>query len=294
MKNSPLELDAEADALLILQRPNLQQVHAVKEQDSRHNKEEAEPRTTASPQTKGENKSKTPTDLDEITSLQPYQDDGNPNEIEFRVSTKHLRMASPVFSKMTQGNFQESQPNDKGLLEITASDWNARAFLILLDIIHGHYYQVPRKLDLETVVQVGFLVDYYDCLEIVQVFFDHWHAHTHFWWIYAWSNLDEGSRKSFGEVESLLLFTALTFRSPVAFKNLTMSAILTTSGLIETHLPIPSQILGMYSCSAHYIDRLANVEQIRLIKSVSNYSINNSLGYIPYKKIFSWGELVVP
>jgi hypothetical protein len=43
MKKSPLELDPEADALLILQRPNLQQVHAVKKQDVLHKKEKAEP-----------------------------------------------------------------------------------------------------------------------------------------------------------------------------------------------------------------------------------------------------------
>ncbi|SPJ90332.1 uncharacterized protein FTOL_13213 [Fusarium torulosum] len=243
MKKSPLELDPEADALLILQRPNLQQVHAVKEQDVQHKKEKAEPTTTASPLTKGKKKSKTLTDLDKITSLQPYQENGDPNEIEFRVSTKHLCIASPVFSKMIRGNFQESQPNDKGFLEIKATDWNTRALLILLDIIHGHHRQVPRKLDLDTVAQIGLLVDYYDCLEIVQVFFDHWYAHLHDWWKYSWLNFDKSPLTSFGEAESLLLFIALTFRSSVVFKNLTISAILTTSDLIETHLPIPSQIL---------------------------------------------------
>jgi deoxycytidylate deaminase len=33
MKRSPLELDPEADALLILQCPNLQQIHVVKDSD---------------------------------------------------------------------------------------------------------------------------------------------------------------------------------------------------------------------------------------------------------------------
>jgi hypothetical protein len=260
MKTSPLELHPEADALLILQRPNLQQVHEVKKQDVRHKKEEAEPSPTASPQTKGKNKSKTPADLDKIRSLQPYQENGDPNEVEFRVSTKHLSIASSVFRKMMRGNFQESQPNEKGFLEIRAWDWNTQALLILLDIIHGHHRQVPRKLDLDTIAQIGLLVDYYDCLEIVQVFFDHWHVHLHDWWKYGWLNFDKSSINSFGEAESLLLFIALTFRSPVVFKNLTISAILTTTGVVETHLPIPSQVLGMYSCSTHHVDRVANVQ----------------------------------
>jgi hypothetical protein len=260
MKQSLFELDPEADALLILQCPNLQQVHPVKEQDVQHEKDKVELRTTSPPQTKGKKKSKTPTDLNEITSLQPYQETGNPNEIEFRVSAKHLRSASPVFSKMIKGNFQESQPNDKGFLEIRASDWNTKALMVLLDIIHGHHRQVPRKLDLDTIVQIGFLVDYYDCLEIVQVFFDHWQAHLRDWWKYIWPNFDKSLTKSFGEAEPLLLFIALKFQSPLVFKNLTISAILTTPGLIETHLPIPSQILGMNSCSTHDIGRVANLE----------------------------------
>ncbi|CAG1979610.1 unnamed protein product, partial [Fusarium graminearum] len=284
MKQSLLELDLGADALLILQCPNLQRVHAVKEDNVIHEKEITESKTSISPRTKGKKKIKTPTDFNAITSLQPYQENGNPNEIKFRVSTKHLCTASPVFSRMIKGNFQESQPNDRGLLEIRASDWNTRALLILLDIIHGHHSQVPRNLDLDTVAHIGLLVDYYDCLEIVQVFFDHWHAHLHDWWKYSWLSFDKSSMNSFGEAELILLFIAWTFRSPVVFRNLTISAIGTTSGLVETNLPIPNQIFG----------RAANVDQIRLINSVSDYSMNSSLGCILCKKTFSWDKLVVP
>jgi hypothetical protein len=100
MKKSLLELDPDADALLILQSPNLQQVHAAKEVDLRDTKDKAEPKTTASTPAKGKKKSKTLTDLKKIKSLQLYREDGSPNELEFRVSTKHLCIASPVFRKM--------------------------------------------------------------------------------------------------------------------------------------------------------------------------------------------------
>lgn len=50
----------------------------------------------------------------------------------------------------------------------------------------------------------------------------------------------------------------------------------------------------MYYCSTYHIDRVANVEKIRLINNVSDYSINSPLGYIPCKKTFWWVELVVP
>jgi hypothetical protein len=65
-----------------------------------------------------------------------------------------------VFKAMIEGKYKGSQPNNQGLLEIGASDWNAHALIILLDIIHGHHYQVPRKLDVEVVAHIGLLVDY--------------------------------------------------------------------------------------------------------------------------------------
>ncbi|RGP68720.1 hypothetical protein FSPOR_5191 [Fusarium sporotrichioides] len=130
MEKSLLDMDPDADALFILRRPNLQQVHAVKEHDALQEKENSEPNSTASPPNKRQKKSSTPADVDAIVSLQPYLENGHPNEIEFRVSTKHLCTASPVFSKMLKGNFQESRPNIRGVLEITASDWNTRAVLV--------------------------------------------------------------------------------------------------------------------------------------------------------------------
>ncbi|KAF5637139.1 hypothetical protein F52700_4876 [Fusarium sp. NRRL 52700] len=243
MKKSLLELDPDADALLILQSPNLQQVHPVKEVDLQDAKDKAETKPSASTPAKVKKKKKTLTDLKKIESLQPYREDGSPNELEFRVSTKHLCMASPVFRKMIKGNFQESQPNENGLFEIRTSDWNSQALLVLLDIIHGHHRQVPQDLDLDTIAQIGLLVDYYDCLEVVEIFFDRWEAHISSWWKYSWTCFDKSSVDPFGESQLLMLFIALTFRSQVVFKNLTISAILTTSGHIETHLPIPSQIL---------------------------------------------------
>ncbi|KAF5638947.1 uncharacterized protein FTJAE_5018 [Fusarium tjaetaba] len=260
MKKSLLELDPDADALLILQSPNLQQVHAVKEVDLRDMTDKPEPKTAASTPAKGKKKSKTLTDLKKIKSLQPYREDGSPNELEFRVSIKHLCIASPVFRKMIQGNFQESQPNENGLLTIRTSDWNTQALLVLLDIIHGHHRQVPRDPDLDTIAQIGFLVDYYDCLEVVEIFFDRWQAHISDWWKYGWIRFDKSSVDPFDESQLLMLFIAFTFRSRVVFKNLTISAIFTTSGHIETHLPIPSQILGTYSCLIYLIDKVVNPE----------------------------------
>ncbi|OBS23115.1 hypothetical protein FPOA_03674 [Fusarium poae] len=238
MRNSLLELDPYADALLILRCPNLQQVRAVEEQV-----EDVEWNLPGEAESKEDKKSKTSTELDEITSLTPFDEDGNPQEIMFRVSAKHLRLASPFFDKMLKGGFQEAKPNNEGLLEFRAQDWNVRALLILLDIIHGHHRQVPKELDLDTIAHIALLVDYYDCLEIVDVFSDHWLTNLAEWEIYEWSEVHRNSAFHFDKAEVLMLFSAWIFRKQKEFKNLVMSAIYETSGPIETELPIPSHIL---------------------------------------------------
>ncbi|KAL6918437.1 hypothetical protein ACHAPO_008387 [Fusarium lateritium] len=121
MKNSLLELDPDADALLILQCPNLQRLGTVKEQSALSKNEKAQTRLSTLPRPKR----KAPTNFDRLDKLPPYDEYGNPTEIKFRVSAKHLCLASPVFRKMLKGDFQESIPNDDGLLEIKTKDWNA-------------------------------------------------------------------------------------------------------------------------------------------------------------------------
>ncbi|KAH7255147.1 uncharacterized protein BKA55DRAFT_592537 [Fusarium redolens] len=243
MKKSLLELDPQADALLILQCPNLQQVREPTDQE-----------ISATNKTAGINSSqkqqndtmKPPKTQDQMTSLQPYLQNGHPNQIEFRVSAKHLCLASPVFRKMIQGGFQESKPNNEGLLEITASDWNAEAFLTVLDIIHSHHYSVSGNLRLDAIAQVGVIVDYYDCREVVQIFFESWRPSITKWLKYSLWPFHENVLEDvgdFGHDETIVLFIARTFPYGPCFKGLTRSAILNTLGLIETCLPIPTQIL---------------------------------------------------
>ncbi|KAF4958926.1 hypothetical protein FGADI_2005 [Fusarium gaditjirri] len=233
MKKALLELDPQADALLILQCPNLQQIREPIEQEISSQKQQTDAM-------------KPPTTEDEMASLQPYLQNGQPNQIEFRVSAKHLCLASPVFKKMIQGKYQESKPNDEGMLEIKASDWNAEAFLAVLDIIHGHHGSVPGNLPIDVIAQVGVIVDYYDCREVVQIFFRSWSLSiTHFlrYSIRAIHQNVIDDVGHFGDHETIALFLARTFRHSPCFTGLTRCAILNTLIPIETCLPIPAQIL---------------------------------------------------
>ncbi|KAJ4123152.1 hypothetical protein NW768_009680 [Fusarium equiseti] len=245
MKKSLLELDPDADALLILQRPNLQQVRPYSEEelsawgDDVQAKTKAEPATTESPAKPTITEA---TDLKEITSLQPEQKDGTTNEIVFRVSAKHLSMVSPVFRSMIKGNFKESQPNDQGLLEIRTSEWNAQALLILLDIIHCHHSHVPKALSQEIVAHIGLIADYYDCVDIVTVFYEGWEARFCDDWGSDWPDSANHAFAEFGRVQQFQLFIVVTFQSDLVFGYLATHAILTATGPIETYLPIPRRI----------------------------------------------------
>jgi len=248
MKKSLLELDPDANALLILQRPNLQEVHPYLEdaftilgEEAQENKK-TEPTTTVSPEAEGEHTITKATALKEITSLHPEQKDGTPNEIVFRVSAKHLNMASPVFQKLINGGFRESKPNDQVLLEIRTSDWNAQALLVLLDIIHGHHNDVPKELTQEIVAHVALIADYYDCVDIVKVFYCGWEASFDNDWESDWPNTNNQGLTDFGKAQQFQLLIAWTFQGDLVFSNIATSAILSASGPIKTYLPIPRRV----------------------------------------------------
>ncbi|KXJ90477.1 hypothetical protein Micbo1qcDRAFT_205314 [Microdochium bolleyi] len=97
----------------------------------------------------------------------------------FRVSSRHLSLASPVFQQMLNGPWKEATSAATGSnerREIEASEWDTEATVVLMDIIHGHFSQVPRVISLELLAKIAILVDYYKCHEIVCLFSSIWIA----------------------------------------------------------------------------------------------------------------------
>ncbi|KAF5634262.1 hypothetical protein F52700_5984 [Fusarium sp. NRRL 52700] len=95
-------------------------------------------------------------------------------EVRMLVSGKHLELASPIFKTMVTGPFAEGKADSSGFHLITASDWDPEAFKIVLTIMHGYNRDVPRSLNLEMLVKVAMIVNYYVCLESVELYTEIW------------------------------------------------------------------------------------------------------------------------
>ncbi|KAH7231445.1 hypothetical protein B0J15DRAFT_505963 [Fusarium solani] len=150
------------------------------------------------------------------------------SEVRFQVSSKHLKLASPVFRAMLDGPWREGTASNGSCRSISASDWNKDALLILLNIVHGHHREVPKSLNLETLCKLATIVDYYKCHEIVEIFADRWLR-----------TMGNGMPTFHSPESTLCLCVAWVFRWPEQFECMTELALRHGEGLVETtELPI--------------------------------------------------------
>src|SRR4051812_32144076 len=66
-----------------------------------------------------------------------------PNSTVFRVSSSHLKLASPVFRAAFTGGWMENAVTAEGYRQVTTTEWDAEALRVFLAVIHGCNYQVP-------------------------------------------------------------------------------------------------------------------------------------------------------
>jgi hypothetical protein len=130
------------------------------------------------------------------------------------VSGKHLELASSIFKIMVIGPFAEGKADLLCIHRIIASDWDPEAFKIILTIMHGYHRDVPRSLSLEMLIKVAMIVNYYKCLENVELYIDIWL---------------EGLRLElptvYGRDCILCIFISWVFLKPIIFRNMTQLAL---------------------------------------------------------------------
>ncbi|KAI9150435.1 hypothetical protein HJFPF1_10201 [Paramyrothecium foliicola] len=94
--------------------------------------------------------------------------------IAFKVSSKHLALASIVFKRMFDGGWAESQPADDGYKHVSGKDLDVEAFLIMMNVIHGRNKKVPWEVSMKTLAGISRIVNYYIMHEAVEVFVKIW------------------------------------------------------------------------------------------------------------------------
>lgn len=160
-------------------------------------------------------------------------------EVRFRLSSRHLILASPYFRAMLTGPWEENCSRTGSMYTTTASDWDEEALTILMDIIHGHSEKIPRSISLELLAKIAVLVDYYKCHKIVKFYSDTW--------IKGSTGLEGTTvlpRKHSRDLV-LWLFTSWVFAQQETFHILTLVAAKTCRGPLRTlGLPFPNGFIG--------------------------------------------------
>ncbi|KAF2970736.1 hypothetical protein GQX73_g2753 [Xylaria multiplex] len=158
--------------------------------------------------------------------------------IQLQVSSAHLRLGSLYFKKVLDGRFKESQLAGDSLRHISAEDWDADAFLIVMRIMHGQNRFVPRTLDLETLANIAAIVDYYQCREMLEAFAEIWRL-----------RMRKRSLPSTIGIDLIrFIFVSGVFRWPDEFNAVTKIAQDHSTGPLDTlGLPIPESIIGKYT-----------------------------------------------
>ncbi|KAF4416342.1 hypothetical protein FACUT_12638 [Fusarium acutatum] len=267
MKPSPFTFDPRADTLLILQNPNA------------HLREENEVQVDSEPEyerlgsdeaglmetTKARRDSPMTLDNDQSYPRGSLEEGGS-TQVEFRVSSRHLSLVSPVFRAMLESQFKESRLNDQGLYELQASEWDAEALVILLDIIHGHHREVPKRISVETLSHIAIIVDYYGCHEIMELVFAAWVSYL-------------GPAEEFVKQDPLRwLFISWVFRQESLFTTATKMLLLYDNGKYVVDLPIPQPILGNDTLYHFFIE---NINQLTdKIDDNRQFVLNTLFGHL--------------
>ncbi|KAI8953470.1 hypothetical protein F4801DRAFT_117097 [Xylaria longipes] len=166
----------------------------------------------------------------------------------FKASLKHLSLACPRFKTMMDGPWLEAtQIHSDGLRHWTLQEFDLKAMIIILSIIHGKnngvtldsdYIEIPHTVELDMLVEIARIVDYLECYEVMEFF-----AST---WI---SGLAKDIPVSYNTELLLWICVAGVFRKEEIFNRCTRLVI------IENHSGIPTLGLPILPEISDEIDR---------------------------------------
>ena len=157
-------------------------------------------------------------------------------EVTFLVSSKHLSLGSNYFRRALQGPWAENCTD--GMKRFEAHDWEESTFLLVLCAIHGRMHGIRLSFNLDTLVDVARVVNYYQCSEAAFVLvggnMDDFSN--------PWTRLDVRDRV-------LEIFIFFAFNMAEKFLWATNNCILYSHDVVfnvDAELGLPDEIVGMY------------------------------------------------
>ena len=98
-------------------------------------------------------------------------------QLQLKVSSKHLMIASPRFKKMLSGDWVEAKTiHPDGYRHVELEGFDPEGTKMVLNILYGKTRRIPRTVDLELLAKIAVVVDDLECYEEVEVFSDMWIA----------------------------------------------------------------------------------------------------------------------
>ncbi|CEJ95229.1 hypothetical protein VHEMI10723 [[Torrubiella] hemipterigena] len=153
----------------------------------------------------------------------------------FRVSMKHLTMASERAGKMFQLGFSESEQDESTGYRKWTFDaiFDIEAFKTVLFIIHGRTKSVPEHITLQMLAEISAVVDDLQCADAVWFCAKKWLR-----------ELDTSPMEDLSKELFEWIFIASVFHESEIFERATHTAVLNTTGSIDDYgLPILRKIM---------------------------------------------------
>ena len=122
--------------------------------------------------------------------------------MSFLVSSKHLTLASEYFRTALNGAWSDTTVTD-GPRRLEATDWDHKALLVVLRIIHGRGFRLSRSPDFDIIGEIALIADYYKCVEPIYPLAHRWLAQKN----YGIPRPDE----AFGRGDVLAVFITTVF-----------------------------------------------------------------------------------
>jgi hypothetical protein len=163
--------------------------------------------------------------------------DSEPEKLCLKVSSKHLCFTAPRFKKMMAGTWMEATTTyPDGLRHVDIEGFDAKAFEMVMHIIHGVNGKVPRRVTLDQLAKVAVIVDDLECHEAVEIF------------VVLWMQaLESPTDLPYGRDLVLWIFVSSVFRLKNIFKSVSGTAIAYSKGPIQKlGLPLRDKVIGEY------------------------------------------------